>query len=313
MEDLRYFWDTDSNLESPINVLVKLVRPLTVPKLLWYNVKVKPYKTKITNNGYSVFVTSKWGRTMPFISDGPLAEKKFLFYNMHFHWSDTNAKGSEHKINHEIFPFEMHVLWRNEAYKTARKAKREYDGIVIMAYLFEVSPNENQLLEPIVDCLEEVKKGVSSTYMKDSASVSELIRLFEDDYFLYRGCVKDSKMTHQVTWMVSKQIQQIGTKQIAKFRHLLKTNGFPIARNSRGTTEMSNERMVYHVRPRSLSLAMGMHYNRLSRTAFFYSYFQRTPFMIEDREPPFKEGFSKGKKIQNNIRRPYGTSTRRSV
>ncbi|XP_014291191.1 carbonic anhydrase 1 isoform X2 [Halyomorpha halys] len=280
MDELRYFWDVDVDFESPVNIILKTVRPINTPKLFWYNVKIKPHKTKITNNGYSVFVTSKWGRGMPYLSNGPFGERKFLFYNIHFHWSDSNNRGSEHRINGESFPFEMHVLWRNDVYKTASRAKKEIDGIVILAYLFEISISglDNPGLDPIVDYLEIVRKAPASTYMEDPVSVSELMPQLEEDFFYYRGSIKDSQRAHQITWIVCRQLQQIGIKQLTTFRHLLKVNGFGIANNSRPTGEMPLGRTVFHVLPPPALTS------RSTRMALFYSFYQGTPFMDYERD-----------------------------
>ena len=46
------------------------------------------------------------------ISGGGLGGS-YLFSQLHFHWGDSSSIGSEHHINGEVFPLEIHMVHYN--------------------------------------------------------------------------------------------------------------------------------------------------------------------------------------------------------
>lgn len=88
---------------------------------------------------FIVILTGEWFDTMrPSLQGGPLGTSNYVFENMTFHWGSTDQKGSEHMIAGTQYPMEAHVLHYKQEYGSFEKAMKNTDGLVIVAYLYEM-------------------------------------------------------------------------------------------------------------------------------------------------------------------------------
>uniref|UniRef100_A0A4W6F4J6 Carbonic anhydrase n=1 Tax=Lates calcarifer TaxID=8187 RepID=A0A4W6F4J6_LATCA len=56
----------------------------------------------------------------------------------HFHWGGSGRPGSEHTIDGERFPMELHIVHIKEPYGSLAEAEHDMAGIALLAFLFEV-------------------------------------------------------------------------------------------------------------------------------------------------------------------------------
>ena len=66
---------------------------------------------KLKNNGHTVQLDSPNNFTAQ-ISGGGLGGT-YQFAQLHFHWGDSNNKGSEHTMDGQAFPLEVHLVHFN--------------------------------------------------------------------------------------------------------------------------------------------------------------------------------------------------------
>ena len=52
-------------------------------------------------------------QTIPMVISGGGLGGSYLFSQLHFHWGDSSSIGSEHHINGEVFPLEIHMVHYN--------------------------------------------------------------------------------------------------------------------------------------------------------------------------------------------------------
>uniref|UniRef100_A0A3Q2XSG0 Carbonic anhydrase n=1 Tax=Hippocampus comes TaxID=109280 RepID=A0A3Q2XSG0_HIPCM len=57
----------------------------------------------------------------------------------HFHWGASGRPGSEHTVDGERFPMELHVVHIKEPYGSLSEAEHDMAGIALLAFLFEVA------------------------------------------------------------------------------------------------------------------------------------------------------------------------------
>lgn len=83
----------------------------------------------------------KYGNsTQAKIQGGPMNSVYFLDH-IHFHWGNSDHKGSEHFINGKSYPMEMHAV-HLKPHMSFEQAIKLPDGIVVVAYIFEVCTSE---------------------------------------------------------------------------------------------------------------------------------------------------------------------------
>ncbi|GFV47636.1 carbonic anhydrase 2 [Trichonephila clavipes] len=91
----------------------------------------------IENNGHTVQI-SPGPKDAPRIIDEGGMDDKYQFLQLHFHWGSDSKKGSEHLIDGQRFPLEMHFVHMNTNYKTKEKASTKEDGLAVLAVLFKI-------------------------------------------------------------------------------------------------------------------------------------------------------------------------------
>lgn len=73
----------------------------------------------------------------PLLFGGPF-KSPYIFEMIHFHWGPLKDSGSEHFINSKSYHMEMHVTHRHPRYRDMTEAAKYKNGIVVLAFLFEV-------------------------------------------------------------------------------------------------------------------------------------------------------------------------------
>lgn len=152
-----------ARLQSPIDIPVDRCRPAPTPeyRLQYYNSEIQPSNVTIENNGYSsmrpstvhkcvtnwresntqllcllVEYTFHFAQT-PVLFGGPL-NTSYVFEFIHFHWGLADGNGSEHRLDGQSYDLEMHLGHRNAKYRDMGEAAMNQDGIVVLAFLFQV-------------------------------------------------------------------------------------------------------------------------------------------------------------------------------
>ena len=65
---------------------------------------------------------------------------------LHFHWGADNSKGSEHTINGEEFPMEMHIVHKKVGL-TVEEALATSDGLAVVGQMFQVTSFQFDILD----------------------------------------------------------------------------------------------------------------------------------------------------------------------
>ena len=90
---------------------------------------------------------TKWRKTLnggriilnPDLSRPVLGEgQSYQMLQLHFHWGADNTKGSEHTINGEEFPMEMHIVHKKVGL-TVEEALGTSDGLAVVGQMFQVA------------------------------------------------------------------------------------------------------------------------------------------------------------------------------
>jgi len=214
------FWFQVSNsqacrsgqMQSPINI---------IPSTTFYDSKL----TDITFNGYSSIPSwdtkydghsisstqSNTALTKPFIT-GSNYGKQFNLLQFHFHWGQNDFQGSEHVMDSQKFPLELHLVHRAD------------DGqLAVIGFFFQISAADNPALNGLVNgvqaALQAAENAAATQITFDlGAILPDANSLRNSGYFRYSGSLTTPPCSEGVIWTVYNTQLSISTTQLAKFR-----------------------------------------------------------------------------------------------
>lgn len=127
------------------------------------------------------------GEEMPTISGG-LFNSVYALDSFHFHWGHNNSIGSEHAINHQRFPIEMHIVHRNTKYSTLAEAGNYADGIVVLALFYHIDEMESPALENVINSLLLIEDENQFVDLHETFPMNSLFTgINTNNFYTYRG------------------------------------------------------------------------------------------------------------------------------
>nr|XP_046245483.1 carbonic anhydrase 4b [Scatophagus argus] len=228
--------------QSPVNIVTRRLLPderLTPFHFIGYQ---ETFHGHLINNGHSVQLD------LPFsirIKGGNLpATYKAL--QLHLHWGKDGGPGSEHTIDGEQFPMEMHIVHIKEEYDSLSQAVRDDTGVAVLGFFFQESRSANKKFDPLINALKFVRQPVSSTTLK-GVSLEMFTQLPKNmaKYFRYNGSLTTPDCTEAVIWSLFESTIPLSKEQISAFSHLQFSDGKQMVRTYRPVQPM-NGRQIYY-------------------------------------------------------------------
>ncbi|XP_056148656.1 carbonic anhydrase [Lampris incognitus] len=202
--------------QSPINI---------VPAEAQYDSSLKALKVRydpknsgnILNNGHSFQVDFVDDGDTSTLTGGPIAGT-YRLKQFHFHWGASNDRGSEHTVNGEKFPCELHLVHWNTKYPTFAEAVSQPDGLAVIGIFLKLG-GANPRLQKVLDALAAIKsKGKQTVFANFDPRT-----MFPGSlaYWTYDGSLTTPPLLESVTWIVLKEPISVSPAQMAMFRSLL--------------------------------------------------------------------------------------------
>lgn len=197
--------------QSPINIVTTKAQVDKSLGAFSFSGYDKKQKWTVQNNGHSVMVLLGNEAT---IAGGGLPAR-YRATQLHLHWSAVLDAGSEHSLDGDRFAMEMHIVHERENKKEARNSE---DEIAVLAFLVEAG-SKNDGFQPLVEVLSSISKPMTSTTMKDSLSLFDLLPKEEKrrHYFRYLGSLTTPGCEEKVVWTVFVEPIQLHKDQILQF------------------------------------------------------------------------------------------------
>jgi len=142
---------------------------------------------------------------------------------LHFHWSDSNDNidGSEHWLNGQSFPLEMHVVTYSSLFSSFNDALPNTRALAVVGVFFELSDEPNEYLQPIIDTLANIQEINQQQSVSDDF---DLISLIGEDrlsrYYRYDGSLTTPPCYESVIWSVLQEPIKLSVAQLEAFRAL---------------------------------------------------------------------------------------------
>ncbi|NWX28853.1 CAH4 anhydrase, partial [Notiomystis cincta] len=203
--------------QSPVNIRTRhVLRDRSLGPLTFEGYEAKgSARWHLENNGHTVKVTLN---TSPKVGGGGLA-RKYKAVEFHLHWGVpgelSNSPGSEHSIDGEKYPMELHLVHIREDVSDVAEAKKTPDGLAVLAF-FVKADEENQNYATLLSELQNIKyKG--KTLVAEPLPLSSLLPPEEDlgRYYRYEGSLTTPDCYEGVIWTVFEKPIELSQPQVS--------------------------------------------------------------------------------------------------
>ncbi|MDY6899525.1 MAG: carbonic anhydrase [Cyanobacteriota bacterium] len=185
------------NNQSPVNLESAVDADLTPLKIDY-----KDSPLRIINNGHTIQVNYQPGSFLT------LDDERYELLQFHFHHP------SEHKVEGEALPMELHLVHKGEK------------GNLAVIGVFLKEGQSNSTLQKIWQQM-PTRQGSEKTISKVDINASNLLP--EDkDYYRYFGSLTTPPCSETVNWIVLKEPVEISNPQVKKFAQVFPLNARPI-------------------------------------------------------------------------------------
>ncbi|XP_042595186.1 carbonic anhydrase 4b [Cyprinus carpio] len=236
--------DCGNTKQSPINIVTKK----TVFDSLLSPVQFKGYQdtitTVITNNGHTVQVNLPDRATI----SGASLEANYKAQQLHLHWGKNGGPGSEHTIDGEKYPMELHIVHIKENYNSVEQAIVDPSGVAVLGFFYEESQSANKKYDGIINSLKNITHpGTNVTLPAVSLDMLILPHNELERYFRYQGSLTTPGCSEAVVWTIFEKAIPLSKEQLSAFSNLMFSDGTAMV-NTYRPIQLRSGREVYYSR-----------------------------------------------------------------
>ncbi|KAF3706676.1 Carbonic anhydrase 4 [Channa argus] len=233
--------DCAGKYQSPINIVTrKTLKDERLTPLQFSNYQ-EIFRSTVKNNGHSIQVGVPHHST---ISGGNL-KAVYKAVQFHLHWGSNGGPGSEHTLDGEQYPMELHIVHMKQHYTDLKTALSDPEGIAVLGFFYERSNSANRKYEVIIKSLESIEATGSNTTLSP-ISLEQLIPPQQNltNYYRYKGSLTTPGCTQNVIWTVFENPIPLSTDQLSAFSEVKFHDGKPMVGNYRPVQPL-NGRQVF--------------------------------------------------------------------
>ncbi|XP_077422744.1 carbonic anhydrase 4b [Vanacampus margaritifer] len=214
----RIFPQCGGRSQSPVNIVSRKVLPdqrLTPLHLVGYQ---HAFHGNLSNNGHTVQLDLPGGMQ---IKGGNLLQT-YKALQLHFHWGKDGGPGSEHTIDGEQFPMEMHIVHIKEQYTSLSQAVRDPAGVAVLGFFLQESNSANKKFDPFIKALTRIRHPSNKTRVQ-GISLQMFLPAQSDmsQYFRYHGSLTTPDCAQAVVWTLFESAVALSRQQLAAFSQLV--------------------------------------------------------------------------------------------
>ncbi|XP_068441256.1 carbonic anhydrase 4b [Clinocottus analis] len=230
--------------QSPINIVTKrMLRRDFLPSFDFFGYQ-EAFHGHLINTGHSVQLDLPSGIR---IENGNL-NGAYKAVQLHLHWGKDGGPGSEHTIDGEQFPMEMHLVHIKEEYDSIAQAGKDPTGVAVLGFFIQKSMSANKKFDPLLDALKYITQPTNRTTLKGvSLEMLTLPKNNMTKYFRYSGSLTTPNCAESVIWSLFENPVPLSSKQIAVFARLQFPTGKQMVQTYRPVQPL-NDRQVYYSR-----------------------------------------------------------------
>lgn len=207
-------------MQSPININTKLMTfDENLPSLhyCFYDM-IFDYTLSMNSKRVAIELTYKvtlyniltpsiyFGRSEEGYSEEGLSEELFELKSINLYWGRDNSEGSQHLLNGNSFPLEMHL-----------SHKSRETNMHNIAFLFELTETDNEALSEIINATLNVEQENNQTL---KLSLNDILPKDTKSYIHYMGSLTTQPCTQDVRWTIIFDTIKISENQMKAFHGL---------------------------------------------------------------------------------------------
>nr|XP_055178474.1 carbonic anhydrase 15-like isoform X1 [Nyctereutes procyonoides] len=205
--------------QSPINIDLHLVQqdPALGPFIFQGYHSAPPGPWTLENDGHTVLLrmdTDPQSRLEIWGAGLPLPAYRAL--QLHFHWGGPGRAGSEHSVDGQRYPMEMHVVHMNTRYQSVEEARSHPDGLAVLAVLLAERDTDNANFSALVSGLKNVSESGVSANLAPTFPLASLLPGASglSRYYRYSGSLTTPGCQPAVLWTLFADAVPIGRAQV---------------------------------------------------------------------------------------------------
>ncbi|KAA8586793.1 carbonic anhydrase IV c [Etheostoma spectabile] len=197
--------------QSPINIVTSKVHVNSALPPFEFIGHTNTINITVKNKGHSAHFTLPQSVRLT----GGALPGQYRAAQFHFHWGGDGRPGSEHTIDGERFPMELHIVHIKEPYSCLAEAEHDMAGIALLAFLFEEASDDHPHLDAVIAALGRVQNNGSSTVIPNFR-LSDIIPSAEDlhSYYRYVGSMTTPGCEQAVAWTLFHRTLSISSRQL---------------------------------------------------------------------------------------------------
>ena len=217
-------------LQSPIDINSQNATKIEEKPFIFHGYDIlTPKNAKLENNGHTVQITFENQQRISLSGGGLPGEYTFLQF--HFHWSQKNikSKGSEHKIDGNAYPLELHMVHSKSEYDGIDKTKK--DGLAVLGIFFKIQEKDNMDLNNFISIsLEKVQRDDKENVQP--FTLEKLLPRNTDMFYRYYGSLTTPPCDEIVIWTIFKDPVGISKSQLREFHKLFQESFFKFKKDT---------------------------------------------------------------------------------
>ncbi|XP_069482804.1 uncharacterized protein [Ambystoma mexicanum] len=208
-------WDVDfsacgGHAQSPINIDLSsttfdsALQPIV---LTGYNLTAKE-SLQLRNNGHTVVLGLP--DDLSIVQGLPL---QYRASQLHFHWGSPQKPGSEHTVDGEHYPGEIHMVYYSSEYSNIKEAMDKPGGLAVLGAFIEAGPDENRYYKELLQYFGKVSDEGQDTQVP-GFNIAGLLPDRLDRYYRYNGSLTTPPCFQSVNWTLFNDTIKISMEQL---------------------------------------------------------------------------------------------------
>ncbi|XP_073429500.1 carbonic anhydrase 4 [Dendrobates tinctorius] len=180
----------------------------------------KELELELTNNGHTAKLLITQEKETIQISGGGLSGT-YIASQLHFHWGSKGKPGSEHSLNGNKYPIELHIVHAKKEARSEPSGGSTTSGANAVLGFFFKEGKSNDGYTNLVNGLSKISyEGNSTTVSK--VKLQDLIPKDLKVFYRYEGSLTTPECDETVTWTVFAEPIELSKSQIDAFYGNLK-------------------------------------------------------------------------------------------